>query len=137
MADKPDRKERDALKARLEEAQTTAKALAKDAAALQRQAAALKARAARSQGEARVLRASPPEETAKALWTVPEACRHLHVAARTLRAVLAAPPFQARLIERTRKVGIYYKFVPLVSADLMADLTAHFTFKNAEPPSEE
>ncbi len=125
---------------RLEESQATAKALAKDAAALARQSVILKEKAAQARSKARALRAPPrpdtppPEDASKTLWTIPEACIRLHVAERTLRAVLADPPFQARLIERTHKVGIYYKFIPLVPADLMADLTAHFAVKKRPAP---
>lgn len=111
MTHTPDEAKKGGLYARLEKSQATAKALAKDVAALKRQSAVLKQKAAQARSQARSLRAPPPEDVLKILWTIPEACVRLHVAERTLRAVLAVPPFQARLIERTHKVGIYYKFI--------------------------
>jgi len=43
-----------------------------------------------------------------------------------LRLILGEPELQAQRIERTRKVGIYYKFIPLLPPDLMASLKARF-----------
>ena len=117
--------DRERLKEAVQASQSDSKALMKDAAALVRQAALLKARAAETRAEAQEARAlaghsSPPAP----LLSIPEAARLLHVAERALRHVLTEPDLEARLIERTRKVGIYYKFIPLLPPDLMADLPA-------------
>ena len=58
--------------------------------------------------------------------TIPEAARRFQVSERILRLILEEPDLQAQLIKRTRKVGIYYKFIPLLPPDLMASLTARF-----------
>jgi len=73
---------------------------------------------------------------AESLLTIPKAARRLQVAERTLRLVLAELHLQSRLVERTRKVGIYHKFTPLLPSDLLADLISRFTENKPEnkPP---
>lgn len=117
MIDTPDEGKKRELYARLEESQATAKALAKDAAALARQSVILKEKAAQARSKARALRAPPrpdplpPEDGSKTLWTIPEACSRLHVAERTLRAVLADPRFRRDSSSaRTRSVSITNSF---------------------------
>lgn len=63
--------------------------------------------------------------SAHLLLTIPEAARNLQISERTLRHVLAGPDLHARLVERTRKVGICYKFILLLPPDLLADLSTH------------
>ncbi len=123
MAGKSDGEDRKRLKEAVQETQTAAKALVKDASALVHQAAHLKARAAEARAESQELRALTSHALAPPLLlSIPEAARHLHVAERALRHVLTEPDLEARLVERTRKVGIYYKFIPLLPPDLVADL---------------
>ena len=119
----------------VEASRAASKEMAKDAAQMKRQAAALRARAARAQTEAQEARLQAQQIRsalpAALLLTIPEAARRLHVAERTLRTLLTAPEHQARLIEQTRKIGIYYKFVPLLSPDLIGDLISHFAAKKS------
>ena len=97
----------------------------KDASALVSQAALLKARAAEARAESQEARSLASHSlSAPPLLSIPEAARRLQVAERALRHVLTEPDLEARLVERTRKVGIYYKFIPLLPPDLMADLPA-------------
>lgn len=96
----------------------------KDASALAHQAAHLQARAAEVRAESQEVRALAGHVLAPSLLSIPEAARRLQVAERALRHVLAEPDLEARLVERTRKVGIYYKCIPLLPPDLMADLPA-------------
>ena len=127
---------RERLKEAVQTSQAAAKALVKDAAALTHQAALLKARAAEARAVSQEARAQANRAHAflptSLLLTIPEAARQLHITERALRHVLTEPDLQARLVERTRKVGIYYKFIPLLPPDLMADLPAHFADK--KPP---
>lgn len=122
--------ERERLCEAVQESQAAAKALTKDAAALSRQAAHLQARAAEARAAAQEARAQAGQPHSfllpSLLLTIPEAARHLQVPERTLRVVLAEPDLQAQLIERTRKVGIYYKFIPLLPPDLMDSLNLRF-----------
>ena len=124
-----DEEKRARLRDAVVESQAAAKALVKDAAALTRQAAVLQELAARTRAETREareqsLRTGPPP--AEGLRTIPEAARHLHVGERTLRHALDEPDLRTRLVERTRKVGIFYKFVALLPPDLVSDLAVRF-----------
>lgn len=120
MADPRQNKEArppDALQRAVLDAKAAAREVIKDAAALARQAAVLRADAAQMRADAQRARPDPP-------LTIPEAARSLHVSERTLRRVLGDPCLSARLIERTRKIGIYYKTLSLIPEDLFADLPA-------------
>ena len=125
-----DPEDRERLNEAVQESRAASKALAKDAAALSRQAAHLQARAAEARMDAQEARAqaSPGRSSlpSNLLLTIPEAARRLHVAERTLRLVLAEPDLQAQIVERTHKVGIYYKFIPMLTPDLVAALEARF-----------
>ena len=134
MASDHSSENRERLHAAVQETQAAARELLKDAASLSQQSTVLQARAAQARADAessriqaQQLRANLPSDP---LLTIPEAARHLHVSERILRRVLSEPILHARLIERTRKVGIYYKFLPLLPPDLVADLTVHFAEKN-------
>lgn len=134
MAGEHQSKDHERLHAAVQETQAAARELLKDAASLAHQAAVLQARAAKARADAeshrtqaQQLRANLPSDL---LLTIPEAARRLQVSERTLRRVLSEPVRHARLVERTRKVGIYYKFIPLLPPDLMADLSAHFADEN-------
>ena len=132
------RERRSEVKKAVADTQAAAKELVKDAAALAHQSAILQERAARSRAEAQQARRQaqairPPP--AGCLCTIPEAARRLHVAERTLRHALEEPALNARLIERTRKVGIFYKFLPLLPPDLVSDLSAHFAARRPHAPS--
>ena len=124
------------LKEAVQASQAAAKALTRDVVALSRQAALLKTRAAEVRMEPQETRAQGsqphPLLASSLLLTIPEAARLLHVAERTLWHVLTEPDLQAHLIEQTRKVGIYDKFLSLLPPNLLADLSAHFTDK--KPP---
>jgi len=141
MGEKSDPEDRLEDRKRLKEAvqasHAAAIALAKDAATLSRQAAVLKANAAGARAASQAARGAVcPADAPPALsplLTIPEAARHLHVAERALRLTLAEPDLHERLIERTRKVGIYYKFIPLLPTDLMADLPARLP--DRKPPA--
>jgi len=126
MGEKSDPEDQKRLKEVVRASHAAAIALTKDAAALSRHAAILKAKAAETRAASQAMRGLGDAECAPLapLLTIPEAARQLHVAERTLRLILAEPDLHERLIERTRKVGIYYKFIPLLPTDLMADLTA-------------
>lgn len=135
-------KERARLKAAVADTQAATRALLKDAAALARQASVLQELAARTRAEAQAARARilPARlASAECLRTVPEAARCLHVGERTLRHVLDEPDLKTRLLERTRKVGIFYKFVVLLPPDLVADLAVRFAARrpgaSAQPPA--
>ena len=124
------------LKEAVQASHAAAVALTKDAAALSRQAAILKARATETRAASQAARTLGDSDfvpnVLSPLLTIPEAARQLHVAERALRLILAEPDLHERLIERTRKVGIYYKFIPLLPTDLMADLTARLP--DRKPP---
>ena len=141
MDEKIDPKEHKRLKKAVQASHAAAIALTKDAATLSRQAAILKARAAEARAASQETRAASQETRAVAsrdsppaadLLTIPEAARRLQVAERALRLILAAPDLHERLVERTRKVGIYYKFIPLLPTDLLADLPARLP--DRKPP---
>ena len=140
MAGKSDVENPERLKEAVQAGQAASKAIMKDASALVHQAARLKARAAETRAESQEARAQAnPPLSSPLLLSIPEAARHLHVAERALRHVLTEPELEARLVERTRKVGIYYKFIPLLPPDLMADLTARLVGSrtSGHGPSEE
>ena len=126
MAEKSDPedrlKNRERLKEAVQASQAASKALIKDAAALIHQAALLKTRAAEARAEAQEARALASYSIRPLLLTIPEAARQLQVAERVLRHILTEPDLESRLVERTRKVGIYYKFISLLPPGLMADL---------------
>lgn len=61
--------------------------------------------------------------------TVPEACRIVGVCERTLRLTLREPEIAERAQEGTRKVGTFYKTVPLLPPDLVDDLHLRFAQK--------
>ena len=125
MAGQSDPGNREWLREAAQGSQTAAKALVKDASALTHQAAHLKVRAAETRAESQKARGSASSALSSSLLlSVPEAARRLQVTERALRHVLTEPDLAARLVERTRKVGIYYKFIPLLPPDLMADLPA-------------
>jgi hypothetical protein len=71
--------------------------------------------------------------TQQLLLTIPEAARRLRLGERALRRVLADPAFSARLVARTRKVGIYHKCVSLLPPDLLADLARRAPDRAPEP----
>lgn len=136
MAAKSGAEDRKRLREAVQTSQEAAKALTKDAAILLRQSAHLKAKIAESIvtaqercAQALLTRSSLAPSL---LLTIPEAARQFHMSERTLRLVLAEPDLQARLIERTRKVGIYYKFIPLLPPDLVALLSARFAGSKAQ-----
>ena len=132
MRDQDNSEECQRLKSAVEASLTAAKELTKDAAQLGHQAAVLKSRAAEARVEAQEIRArtySTRADSPQTFLSIPEAAHALHVAERTLRHILEEPTLNARLIERTRKVGIYYKFIPLLSPDLMVDLAEHLAAK--------
>ena len=141
-----DEEKRARLKDAVVDSQAAAKALVKDAAALARQAAVLQELAARTRAEAREARERSPRTRpppTDSLRTIPEAARDLHVGERTLRHVLDEPDLKTRLVERTRKVGIFYKFVALLPQDLVSDLAVRFAARRPgtsaarEPDGEE
>jgi len=136
MGETTDPEDQKRLKEAVQASHAAAVALAKDAAALSRQAAVLKARAAETRAASRAARTSGDSDCVPSvlspLLTIPEAARHLRVAERALRLILAEPDLHERLVERTRKVGIYYKFIPLLPTDLMADLPARLP--DRKPP---
>ena len=133
MGEKSDPEDQKRLKEAVQASHAAAVALTKDAAALSRQAAVLKARAAETRAASQAARSSGDSDCAPSpLLTIPEAARQLHVAERALRLILAEPDLHERLVERTRKVGIYYKFIPLLPTDLMADLSARLP--DRKPP---
>ena len=133
MAGKPKTAEQQRLQSAVEDSRAASKELAKDAAQLSRQAAVLKAEVAEARLEAQETRARATRlrACAEILRTIPEAAHDLHIAERTLRHVLQEPCLQERLIERTRKVGIYHKFIPLLPPDLLTDLAARLAAKNS------
>ena len=137
MGERIDPEDQKRLKEAVQTSHAAAIALTKDAAALSRQSAVLKARAAETRAASQAARASGAFDSAPGalspLLTIPEAARQLHVAERALRVVLAEPDLHERLVERTRKVGIYYKFIPLLPTDLMADLPARLP--DRKPPA--
>lgn len=132
MRGESDPEDRERLREVVQESRAAAKALTKDAA-LSRQAAHPQeaAEMRRESQEARAQARQPYSSLPPSLLlTIPEAARRFEVAERTLRLVLAEPDLQARLVEQTRKVGIYYKFIPLLPPDLMESLRAGFADQN-------
>ncbi len=137
MESESDPEARQRLKAAVEESQASAKELTKDAALLARQAAILKARAAQTRAKSQETRAQARQvrnDAGDILLSIPEAAHTLHVAERTLRHLLQEPALQACLIERTCKVGIYHKFIPLLPPELMAELTTRLSAKKPHDP---
>ena len=130
MAEKSDLEDRERIIEAVRTSHAAAKALTKDAAALSHQSALLKAKAAEmcvtSQETRAQARLAQTASSPDSLLTIPEAARQFRVSERTLRLILEEPDLQAQLIERIRRVGIYYKFIPLLPPDLMASLTARF-----------
>lgn len=114
----------EALRQAAQDAQAAAREVVKDAGALSRQSSALREDARHAREDSRN---SPRRAAPAAPLTVPEAARSLCISERVLRRALAEPGLSARLVERTRKIGIYYKTLPLVPLDLLADLSVRLS----------